>query len=817
MAAGRWFDRGCGGPARVSRVLIVGAALAMPSPCSFGQSCLPHWSGQFTTGDTPNTPSAFTEYDDGTGTKLHAAGTEPIWVGRWDGDHWTYAALEQRHQGGKFTEYVGSMVSFDDGIGPRPALYVAGRFEKVKGVAASNIARWDGDAWSALGSGIQGWGVYTQCVFDDGSGPRLYVGGTFTGAGGHPGTGIARWDGAQWESVGSGAVGGSYQSVHAMRVHDDGAGPALFVGGDFDAMSGVPAMNIARWNGAWTPVGGAAPGIVTALETVADSPGRALYANNIGSTGPLAGFGMVRWDGANWSGVAGTEAMTNVQRIAVLDAGDGPALHAAVMYFTKFHIGGELFKRSGARWTAYGAGIATSALTAFDHGAGPRLHHTGFWENVPPVGQNITHGSRFRVFDAGAWTRFGPEGFQDPINTLEVIDLGAPALYAGGPFWDEKAIAPAGVLKWNGSGWEQLGPGTPRTVRAISRYNDGTGPTLYAGGDSWIIGKYSWATDDGALSRWTGTRWSKVPGFADANRVYALSVFSDGTQVGLYVGGEFTQAGGLPTGSIARWRQGQWSALGLGIAGIVRDLLVHDDGAGSSLFVAGEFTSAGGAPAQSIARWDGQAWHALGSGLYLAPGATQPASALTMVRYDEGSGSRLYVSGSFDRAGGVVAKHIARWDGQTWSPVGLGLTGPAAALRGFNDGTGSALYAAGAFGASTLNVRKWTGSTWVGVGGGTNLPASTMAVFNDGSGPGLWLGGPFVAARNRSSGRVAKWTGCPACFPDCSGDGALTVADFGCFQGKYVLGDLYADCNASGGLTVADFGCFQTKYVLGCP
>ncbi|MFM9996580.1 MAG: C-type lectin domain-containing protein [Phycisphaerales bacterium] len=56
-----------------------------------------------------------------------------------------------------------------------------------------------------------------------------------------------------------------------------------------------------------------------------------------------------------------------------------------------------------------------------------------------------------------------------------------------------------------------------------------------------------------------------------------------------------------------------------------------------------------------------------------------------------------------------------------------------------------------------------------------------------------------------------------SCYPDCNESGSLTVADFGCFQGKYVLGDLYADCNTSGTLTVADFGCFQGKYVLGCP
>ena len=55
------------------------------------------------------------------------------------------------------------------------------------------------------------------------------------------------------------------------------------------------------------------------------------------------------------------------------------------------------------------------------------------------------------------------------------------------------------------------------------------------------------------------------------------------------------------------------------------------------------------------------------------------------------------------------------------------------------------------------------------------------------------------------------------CYPDCNEDGALTVADFGCFQTAFVAGNTYADCNGDGQLTVPDFGCFQTKFVAGCP
>ena len=60
-------------------------------------------------------------------------------------------------------------------------------------------------------------------------------------------------------------------------------------------------------------------------------------------------------------------------------------------------------------------------------------------------------------------------------------------------------------------------------------------------------------------------------------------------------------------------------------------------------------------------------------------------------------------------------------------------------------------------------------------------------------------------------------SGLPPCYPDCNTDGALTVADFGCFQTKFVIGDPYADCNGDGVRTVADFGCFQTRFVVGCP
>ncbi len=73
-------------------------------------------------------------------------------------------------------------------------------------------------------------------------------------------------------------------------------------------------------------------------------------------------------------------------------------------------------------------------------------------------------------------------------------------------------------------------------------------------------------------------------------------------------------------------------------------------------------------------------------------------------------------------------------------------------------------------------------------------------------------GGPGTPPRHGHANQ-----GVEGCYPDCEADGSLTVADFTCFQTRFVAGDPYADCNGSGSLTVADFTCFQTEFVAGCP
>src|SRR3990170_6821721 len=101
----------------------------------------------------------------------------------------------------KLDYYVGAMTVFDNGTGP--ALYVGGEFLEAGGVVLNNVAKWNGTSWAPLGSGVSGY-VYALAVFDDGNGPALYAGGDFSVAGVVLAHNVAKWDGTSWSPLGDG-------------------------------------------------------------------------------------------------------------------------------------------------------------------------------------------------------------------------------------------------------------------------------------------------------------------------------------------------------------------------------------------------------------------------------------------------------------------------------------------------------------------------------------------------------------------------------------------------------------------------------------
>ena len=138
-------------------------------------------------------------------------------------------------------EYVGAIA-----ISPEGDVYVGGTFVAMGGVSgASQIAKWDGAAWSALSTGLDSV-VYALAFAPNGD---LYIGGDFTNAG-YPY--LCKWDGSAFSAVGSSTdINGA---VYALAFDNHGR---LLAGGEFTNAGGEPnADYIARWNGKqWKALG----------------------------------------------------------------------------------------------------------------------------------------------------------------------------------------------------------------------------------------------------------------------------------------------------------------------------------------------------------------------------------------------------------------------------------------------------------------------------------------------------------------------------------------------------------------------------------
>ena len=344
---------------------------------------------------------ALAVFDDGSGPALYAGGY--IWGGargvwRWDGNSWISI--------GSTPGWVYALGVFDDGSGAR--LYAGGQFTSMEGVSANRVAMWDGTSWSALGSGVSGGAstgatVRAFTVFDDGSGPDLYVGGSFGVAGGITSPRVARWDGQNWSAPNpTPPFWGPDGTVSSFAVHDDGTGPALYCGGTFTAnLSGVFTTSILRWNGAaWSGLGGGLKfltfeGTVSALAVMDEGAGTRLFAGGRFDGAPgctLTGVDLARWDGSCWTGVGGGVGGSGdlaVTSLGVFDDGGGSALYIGGKYFwwagtSTFLVNNVVRWKNGA-FQALGGGIYSStpsimevaALQEYDDGSGADLYACG--------------------------------------------------------------------------------------------------------------------------------------------------------------------------------------------------------------------------------------------------------------------------------------------------------------------------------------------------------------------------------------------------------------------------------------------------------
>ena len=245
-----------------------------------------------------------------------------------------------------------------------------------------------------------------------------------------------------------------------------------------------------------------------------------------------------------------------------------------------------------------------------------------------------------------------------------------------------------------------------------------------------------------------------------ASNVFALAVMDGGK---VFVGGDFTAAGGVAVAHIACWDSATntWQALGEGVDGAVRALAVQ----GAFLYVGGNFSQAGGIPSGALARWDdaSQSWSAPGS--LALDGGTPAVYAIAT-----SAGGDVYIGGSFTAVDGLAVHNLARLDGSGWHDVGGGViaaTPQAASVYALELGAGGALYAGGAFstagGSPASNIALWDGA-WHPVGGGVGgLNARVNAIVSRVDNT-LFVGGYFSEAYDGLGGtlyanNIARWNG----------------------------------------------------------
>jgi hypothetical protein len=670
---------------------------------------------------------------------------------------------------------VGGLVSMLAASGS--TLYAVGDFAGPPGMPLDTFAKWDGTSWSAFGSGfevenaefsalaVSGETVYiagyswTGTTYDnfltkwDGTawsplpwdvddsiyvlaayGDILYVGGYFTAVGVVSARNIAKWNGTSWSALGT----GTSSSVYALAV----SGDVLYAGGNFTSAGGVAnAKYIAQWDmiaGTWSALGTGMNGYVGSL-VVGDG---VLYAGGSFTTaGGVPAVYLAQWDGANWSAL-GTGLGGDYVSVSDL------AMAGSVLYVSGyFSIDGGmttifLAQWNGLSWSGLGQGMDNmpQAMAAI----GSTLYVGGFFESAGGVPAYYI--ARWN----GSWSDVDSAECGGTDNEIGAMAVGGSNLYIAGYFSSIAGVPADGLAKWDGTSWSAIPLSWDEEddyeIEALAVGKDGN--TLYAGGEFFVIGgviAYN-------VAKWDGANWSALSlGILGEDvEVQALAVGEDesGDDI-LYVGGEFTIAGGQFADNIAKFEKGNWSKLGTGTDGSVYALTVS----GSTLYVGGEFASAGGMEhTNGIAQWNDSTWSALGSGL--ADEYNVYVNALAV------SGSTLYVGGGFDSAGGVEHTNgIAQWNGSTWAALGSGLVGDESGASVYALAVSdSALYVGGSFtsagGVVLNNVAKWDGTNWSALGTGMDEDyPSHLAVM----GSDLYVGGGFDEAGDVSSANIALW------------------------------------------------------------
>jgi hypothetical protein len=649
-----------------------------------------------------------------------------------------------------------------------PSSCSGGYFTNAGGTPVSSIARWNGVSWQPIGSGYPGvvralavWngqlyaGGTTGLQWWDGTAwqlaPTVYgfihalavydgeliAGGAFAieGVGG---LNLARWDGANWLSIGAGAQGGN---VNALLVD----GGSLVTAGAFNVVNGVAATRVARWDGVTRQSMGA--GLSDEVRALTTYNGEVVAGGGFSASGFVPVQQVARFDGANWQPLSS-------------GLGSGSGVHALAAYGAGLVAAGEfshivsppIFADRVAVWN----GAQWQPLQPGINGLIQRMAVYG--GNLVAAGGFTAIGGQSMVgiasFDGTNWSPLGNAfefmgcaGCSGVVNDL-LVD--GSDLVVGGFFGTVGGPANR-IARWDGSTWHAYGTGMSHWVNALAVYNG----DLIAGGAFTSAG----GTPCAFIARWDGSAWHPIGGGFNG-QITSLAVYNGE----LFAGGPFSLAGGNSANQIARWNGVTWQPLGAGVSGIVRRMIVYE----SDLVVGGSFDFVGGSISSTgVARWDGAVWHAMGNV------GNSGVDSFAIYNADLYAGADAWALPS------GFTKGIARWDGTTWQPVGGGLNHSAFDLEVFRGellAGGNFTAVDGAPGAYFAKLTLPVPQLAIGQPGG---PATDLYLVNsgliagheyynvfsfdlapNGAGSGIWAGLHFIDP-NFLFGQVALPLGLP--------------------------------------------------------
>jgi len=596
------------------------------------------------------------------------------------------------------------------------ALLIGGAFSHVSGVAAANVAQFDANGWSALGSGVNGT-VRALASFNG----ALHVGGSFSSAGGVVVQNHALWNSPSWFS---GVWFNGTVETFAVRTATATTQTYLFAGGEFTAFGATPALHVARLTqstNTWSAVGAGIAGTTCKRLFV-----RTFGISSYELTAAMQGNSdeIWRWSGSAWA------------PLGVL-SDDPAAVPRTLAYFGGAYVVGL---QDGVRAVRVFDGVSEWAP----------LLGLGIDERVSAscsVGSEFVIGGSFRTISGvamngiargtpGAWQPMG-SGMEGGFGVFTVLTMPNGDVVAGGLFTTAGGVPAANIARWNGTSWSPLGGGTNDGVHDLA---------LLPNGDLVAAGRFTLAGGVACnrIARWNGVAWAPL-GSGSPSPINALHVAANGD---LLVGGNFTTIGGVAAGRIAKWN-GTWSALGGGTNGAVIDVTTAPNG---DVVIGGAFDTTDGLATPHVARWNGSAWSAVGSTFAYHPQSIVYSVAVLPDGDVVACGEEWSWGFSIPPLGSItISGNVARFDAGdgTWSSMGVhgsyvqhvrvlpeggmvvgGLFERPAGNFGLLEPTCPALASSSGVGCSgrtlTAATLPWVNATFRAVG--TNLPTSALVL-----------------------------------------------------------------------------------------